>query len=145
VPPTGQPLGAQATSSCCHSMPLQSVLPSSSCAAAREGEVSQVAVVSDCGGIAVAQLESSELLPRNSRFGRTLEIMDALKATLRDEVGSGRQLCNVNGMSVAAVPLRQPNAFAHGLLMDVLCSSAALPLPEGYNAHLAADIHLLAG
>jgi hypothetical protein len=71
-------------------MSMQLVLPASSGPGAQKGYLSRPGAALDPSlnpsGVDVAQLDCVELLAVNGQFGRTLEVMDALKATLRDEV-----------------------------------------------------------
>jgi hypothetical protein len=81
------------------SLYLQSVLPASSGAAAQKEDASRTAGPPAPGSAAVARLDCLELLAVNGQFGHTLEIMDALKATLRDEVGLNAQQCECFGVT----------------------------------------------
>lgn len=72
-------------------MPLQSVLPAASGPAALEGLGSQAPTASAPSSIDVAQLDCVELLAVNGQYGHTLDVMDALKATLRDEASLAGQ------------------------------------------------------
>lgn len=74
--------------------PLQSMLSSSSGIDAPDQNASQMAADLSRGSSGEGQLDHCSERPSvNGRYSRTLEVMDALKATLRDEVGSDCHWC----------------------------------------------------
>ena len=103
---------------------LQSVLPASSGPGGQKGYLARRAAAPS--SVDVAQLDCVELLAVNGQFGRTLEVMDALKATLRDEASSAGQQFHECAMHSEANPLQLPVVFASGMAHDSVCFACSI-------------------